>query len=214
MSGSDGETTSRAPGKGLSCARSNGGCGLHRAGRARRADHHGRVHAVPFCDALVDAGTVRGERLLAGAVLLLVGVARRRRMLDARQWLVLLVLLFPQWLASPLTAPALRSFPWLHETGWGVAFLLTLAAPLWLALLSALQVVSVQVPRAVVGATIAGIAAVCLVVPTEAYAVAPKQMPVLVLQLVLTILTVFTWTYAAPRRPAPGRLQWQDRTSF
>lgn len=144
--------------------------------------------------------------LLAGAVLLLVGVARRRRMLDARQWLVLLVLLFPQWLASPLTAPAIRSFPWLHETGWGVAFLLTLAAPLWLALLSALQVVSVQVPRAVVGATIAGIAAVCLVVPTEAYAVAPKQMPVLVLQLVLTILTVFTWTYAAPRLAGAGTL--------
>ena len=137
--------------------------------------------------------------LLAGTALLLVCVARKRRMLDAKQWLVLLVLLLPQWLSSPLSAPAIRSFPWLHETGWGVAFLVALAAPLWLALLSALQLVTAPVPRAVVGATIAGIAAVCLVIPTEAYAIALKQTPVLVFQMLLAILTVFSWAYARPR---------------
>jgi hypothetical protein len=137
--------------------------------------------------------------LLAGAVLLVVSVARRQRMLDGRQWVGLLVLLLPQWLGSPLTTPAIRSFLWLHETPWGVAFLLALAAPLWLALLSGLQVVSVQVPRAVVGAAIAGIAAICLVIPTEAYVISPKQTTVLVLELLLSMAVVFTWAFARPR---------------
>jgi hypothetical protein len=127
-------------------------------------------------------------------------------MLQARHWLVLLVLLLPQWLGVAMTAPAIRSFAWLHEAPWGVAFLLSLAAPLWLALLSALQIVSVPVPRAVVGATLAGIAAVCLVLPTEAYSLTPKQAPVLLLQLLLNILVVFTWTYAAPRLGEVGAL--------
>jgi hypothetical protein len=143
---------------------------------------------------------------LAGTVLLLIGGARKRRKLDGRQWLALLVLLLPQWLGSPLTAPSIRSFPWLHETSWGVAFLLTLAAPLWLALLSALQFVTVQVPRAVVGATIVGIAAVCLVIPSEAYAIAPRQTTVLVLQLLLAVFTVFSWMYARPRLAGTGVL--------
>jgi hypothetical protein len=156
---------------------------------------------TPFASS-VQWQTTLGSALssvLAGTGLLLICVARKRRMLHAKEWLVLLVLLMPQWLAALLTAPIVRSFPWLHETRWGLAFLLTLAAPLSLALLSALQIVSVQVPRAVVGATIAGIAAVCLVIPTDAYAIDPKQTPALVLQLLLNILIVFTWTYAAPR---------------
>jgi hypothetical protein len=144
--------------------------------------------------------------VLAGAALLLFCVTQKRRMLNAKQWLALLVLLLPQWLALLLTAPTIRSFPWLHETGWGVAFLLSLAAPLWLALLSALQVISVQVPRAVVGATLAGIAAVCLVIPIDVYAIAPNQIPALMLQLLLNILIVFTWTYAAPRLTAVSAL--------
>ena len=121
------------------------------------------------------------------------------------QWLVLLVLLLPQWLASPLTAPAIRSFSWLHETRWGAGICCRLAAPLWLALLSALQFVSVQVPRAVVGATIAGIAAVCLVIPTDAYAVAPNQTPVLVLQLLLNILIVASRGCMRPASPEGQR---------
>jgi len=137
--------------------------------------------------------------LLAAVILLSVCAARRQALLRTRHWLALLVLLLPQWLASPLAAPSIRSFPWLHQTSWGVAFLLSLAAPLWLAMLSALQLVSVEVPRAVVGAAIAGIAAVCLVIPTAAYAIAPNQAPVLVLQFLLSVLIVFSWTYAAPR---------------
>lgn len=137
--------------------------------------------------------------LLGGTVLVIVCVARRQSLLRARQWLVLLVLLLPQWLMSLLGAPVIRQVPWLHETRWGVAFLVSLAAPLWLALLSALQLVSVEVPRAVVGSAIAGIAAVCLIIPTDAYSLAANQAPVLVLQCLLSILVVFTWAYSAPR---------------
>jgi hypothetical protein len=137
--------------------------------------------------------------LLASAFLVAVCVARKQALLRAREWLAVLVLLLPQWLASLLAPPFIRPLPWLHETGWGVAFLLRLAAPLWLALLAALQLVSVEVPRAVVGAAIAGIAAVCLVIPTDAYSLAANQAPVLVLQVLLSIFVVFTWAYAAPR---------------
>jgi hypothetical protein len=143
---------------------------------------------------------------LTGIVLLLVSVVRRQRMLDAKHWLVLLVLLLPQWLALPLTAPYIRSIAWLHETRWGVAFLLSLAAPLWLALLSALQIVSVEVPRVVVAASIAGIGAACLVIPIDAYSVSPNEAPVLLLELSLSILVVFTWAYAAPRLASAGTL--------
>lgn len=142
----------------------------------------------------------------AGIVLLLLSITRRQPRLRARQWLALLVLLLPQWIALPLTAPYIRSIPWLHGTGWGVAFLLSLAAPLWLALLSALQLVSVEVPRVVIAAAIAGIGAVSLTLPLDAFLVAPNQAPMLLLQLSLSISVVFTWSYAAPRLASAGTL--------
>ena len=89
--------------------------------------------------------------IVAGLVLLLAGV-RRRSGLGATPWLVLLLLLVPQWLELLLTPPYLRAIPGLHATGWGVGYLLSLAAPLWLALLAALEWVKFEVPRAVVGA--------------------------------------------------------------
>lgn len=141
---------------------------------------------------------------LAGIVLLAVAVVRRERTLRGPQWLALAVLLVPQWLMLPLTAPYVRSIPWLHETSWAVSFLLSLAAPLWLALLSAMDVVPVEVPRAVAGAAIAGIGAVYLVVPVNAYNLAADQTPVLVLELLLNIVVVFSWAYAAPRLEGAG----------
>ena len=119
-----------------------------------------------------------------------------------------LALLVPQWLLSLLAPPFVRSLPWLHQTGWGVAFLLSLAAPLWLALLSALQLAEVEVPRKLAGAAIAGIAAVCLVIPTDAFRVAANQAPVLALQILLSIIVVFTWAYSAPKDwPGQARLR-------
>jgi hypothetical protein len=143
---------------------------------------------------------------LAGVVLLVLGVARRERMLAGRQWVALVVLLLPQWLTVPLSPPYGRTIPGLHETRWGVALLLNLAAPLWLGLLAALEVIPVEVPRAVIGAGIAGIGAVCLMIPVDAYRVEPNQTPVLTMQLLLNILVVFTWAYARPRLVGAGTL--------
>jgi hypothetical protein len=150
------------------------------------------------------AGALSGA--FAGIVLLASSVARRERVLRAPQWVALIVLLAPQWLMLPLTAPYVRNIPWLHETRWAVALMLSLAAPLWLALLSAMEVVAVEVPRAVAGAAIAGIAAVYLVVPVNAYGISANQTPVLAGELLLNILIVFSWAYSAPRLGAAGTL--------
>lgn len=188
---------------------------------AQTREYRTRAHAVAkgFIALAIVAGPIKGYvfptffsamhwQMLAGSALssvcasialLLVGAVRRQRMLRAKEWLALLMLLLPQLFALPLTAPYIRVFPWLHETGWGVVFLLSLAAPLWLGLLSAMQIVSVEVPRATIAAAIAGMGAVCLVIPTNAFRIALNQVPVLLAQLSLGILVVFTWAYTAPR---------------
>ena len=133
--------------------------------------------------------------LLGGIVLLLASVARREHHLSAPQWLVLFVLLVPQWLAIPLGPPYVQSIPWLHQTRSGMTFLLLMAAPLWMGLLSALRLVSVEVPRSVVAAGIAGIGTV-----------RSNQIPVLLMHLLLNIVIVFTWAYACPRLASAGTL--------
>ena len=142
--------------------------------------------------------------LLAGVVLLLLSVARRERMPGRSQGLALLVLLVPQWLAVPLTAPYVSSIPGLHEARWGVLLTLALAAPLWLGLLSSMEWISVEVPRAAIGAAIAGIGAVYLVIPADSYHLAWNQAPVLAIQLLLSIAIVWSWAYAAPRLARTG----------
>jgi len=144
--------------------------------------------------------------LFGGIFLLLASVARREHHLSAPQWLVLFVLLVPQWLAILLGPPYVQFIPWLHQTRSGMTFLLLMAAPLWLGLLSALRLVSVEVPRSVVAAGIAGIGTVCLVVPVEAYTVRSNQIPVLLMHLLLNIVIVFTWAYACPRLASAGTL--------
>jgi len=144
--------------------------------------------------------------LLAAIVLLLASAARRQRLLTTREWLVLLLLLLPQWVTVLLGPSYIESIPWLHATRWGVAFLLMLAAPLWLGLLSALRLVQIEVPRAVAAAGIAGIGAVCLVVPMEAYGVAANEVPMLLMHLQLSIAIVFNWAYASPQLASVGAL--------
>jgi hypothetical protein len=142
--------------------------------------------------------------LLAGLGLLLVSAIRRQRMLSGREWLAILLLAAPQWLGVLLTAHYVGRVPGLHAAPRGVVFLLGLAAPLWLGLLSALEVVSVEAPRAVMGAAIAGMGAVCLVVPTYSYSVTAGQIPVVLLQLLLSVLVVWTWAMARPRLGSAG----------
>jgi hypothetical protein len=136
--------------------------------------------------------------LLAGFVLLLIGLARRERMLAGKQVLALAVLLLPQCAAVVLNPPLGMTTPWLRDTPWGAAFLLSVAAPLWLGLLSALDLIPVEVPRVTVGAGIAGVGAICLTIPTDAYRVAPHQTVALMIHLLVGILVVLTWAYARP----------------
>ena len=135
---------------------------------------------------------------VAGIVLIVLSVSYRQRILGARQWLALLLLLIPQWCSIALS-PLITPLPWLHGMRWGVSLLLSLAAPLWLALLSALDLVRVEVPRSIVAAAIAGIGAVCLVVPVDAYSVTWNQVPMLVLQSLLGIAAVASWAFARER---------------
>jgi hypothetical protein len=64
--------------------------------------------------------------------------------------------------------------------------------------------ISVEVPRAAIGAAIAGIGAVYLVIPADSYKLAWNQTPVLVIQLLLSIAVVWSWAYAAPRLADAG----------
>jgi hypothetical protein len=135
-----------------------------------------------------------------GAGIVLLGMCRAKGwpLLRAREWLVVAVLLMPQFAAN------VASISRLHETRWGVMFLIRVAAPLWLALLSALQLVRAEVPRATVGAAIAGIGAVCLMTPVDAFRVAANQAPMAVVHLLVGVATVYTWVYAAQRLAGAG----------
>src|ERR1700733_4721752 len=86
---------------------------------------------------------------LLGAVLLFAwSLTRHHRMLNMRQWGAILLLSVPQ-MAGILLSPQYSHVLWLSGAGWDTLFLLTLAMPLWLALLAALHVIPVEVPRAV-----------------------------------------------------------------
>lgn len=135
-----------------------------------------------------------------GALLLLTWSRLRRYPLpNSSQWAALLLLALPGWLGLPLTSPDIHLPFGLHATPWGTPFLLSISAPLWLALLSALRIVTVEVPRMVVGAGIAGIGAVCLLLPVDSYAVGPNQVPILLIDLALLLLTLYSWAYARER---------------
>jgi hypothetical protein len=143
---------------------------------------------------------------LAGVGLMLLSAAVKQRMLNAKQWLAILVLSIPQWLTHALDESYVGDVRWLHAPRPGVWQLLSISAPVWLALLSAMQLVQEKVPRTVVGAAIAGIGTVCLVRSTDEYSVAPKQIPVALVQLLLSIVIVYTWAYAKPRLASAGTL--------
>lgn len=130
---------------------------------------------------------------VAGVLLLAWCAAKRWPLLSGREGLVLLVLLLPEFAGN--VSAALR----LHETPWGVMFLVRLAAPLWLPLLCAMQVVHAEAPRATVGAAIAGIGAACLITPVDAFRVTVDQVPMAAIHLLLGVATVYTWGFAAPR---------------
>ena len=148
-----------------------------------------------------------GTALASGAAgLALIGFAavRQEQRLRRGEWAALFLLFAPQWTAGLLMTSGIRPLSALHTTPWGVAFLIALAAPLWLSLLSAAQVVREETPRAVAGASIAGIGAVCLATPGGAYTVTLKEVPFAAVEILLGVLAVWSWTYARPRLATVG----------
>jgi hypothetical protein len=139
----------------------------------------------------------------AAVVLFAVGKTQRQKMLDAGQWKAVLLLLIPQWCSVPIGLLN-GAHRWLRGVGWGAGLLLMVAAPLWLGLLSALGLTQAKVPRAVAGAAIAGVFAVCLVVPVQAYSVAWSQAAILTIRILLNLAVVASWGYAAPRLISAG----------
>jgi len=144
----------------------------------------------------------------AGAALLLVAIVRRERMLNLAQWLIVVLLLLPQWLAFELAAPLIRSIPGIHEIRWGVTLLIQIAAPLWLGLLSALGLVETEIPRGAIAAGIVALGAVCFVVPLDAMVVAPNQLLVLLLRILLGIALVYAWCRAHERIAGASIFAW------
>jgi hypothetical protein len=139
--------------------------------------------------------------LLAGIALSVYALARKGAMLGRREWGTLLLLLIPQW-GSVLIASSANFVPWLHSIGEGTALLLSLAAPLWIALVVAFDLISFEIPMVSVAAAIVGIGAACLIIPANTYGVGWSQLPMLLLQVLLGLVTVITW--AITRSPIYG----------
>ena len=135
--------------------------------------------------------------LLAAVLLVIVAAIRRERIPNRAEWTALLVLMLPQWCFVPF-GPNSSSFSALH-LGWGTALLLSLAAPLWLGLLGATNQIEVEVPRSTIAAAIIGIGAICLTLPLAATAVGWGQVPALLLNALLGVAIVASWTFARPR---------------
>lgn len=144
---------------------------------------------------------------LAGAVLLVFCVARGERLADGGVWSAALILMVPQWCASLLAPPNGAVAPWLHGLGWGAVLLLGVAAPLWVGLASALEVVREETPRVALGAAILGIGAIFLVLPQSSYSLRWNQAIQLTLQVVLGVVTVVTWAAARERISGKSPLQ-------
>jgi len=140
--------------------------------------------------------------------LLLAAMVRREMMLTRAQWFVVLLLLLPQWLAFELASALIRAIPGIHEIRWGVTLMIQIAAPLWLGLLSALGLVEMEVPRGAIAAGIAGIGAMCLIVPLDAMIVAPNQLLVLLLRTLLGIAMVYAWCRAHARISGASIFAW------
>jgi hypothetical protein len=132
--------------------------------------------------------------MLAGGALLIVGAIRGDRIRGLRPWLCLAALALPWFVLNlaGLTPVSAR----LYATPWGVAFLISLAAPLWLGFLSAVRAAPKDVPRLTVGVGIIGAGAALLVIPTDSYSISVVQIPMLLLQLAAGIGAVYAWWFA------------------
>lgn len=127
---------------------------------------------------------------LAGLALLLAGRIHGE-VLPPRAWLAVAALALPGFVVALAKGWVVGRG---YDTPWAVGFLITLAAPLWLGVLSAADAVAAETPRATVAAGIAGVGAALLVIPAGAYTPALTQLPILLLQIAAGVAVVYTWS--------------------
>ena len=159
-----------------------------------------RAYIVPAANDALFRHDLAAEAIssLAAGLLLFAVPGPRAAQQNPQRSRAIWVLLLPTLAATLVRAHILPFLPH-RELEWGTAAALSLASPLWLALLAAAQLISVEVPRTLAGAAIASISTVFLVLDTPSYIVTAGETGAFVTALALSILTVATWTYAATR---------------
>ncbi len=137
--------------------------------------------------------------LLAASLLLCLSLLRRNGPPNRQQGMAIVLLVSVPMVTTLLVASSdLQRPAWFAPSPWGLRLLAALAAPLWLALLSALQMSKAVVPRVLSGATIAALAGACLLLPGPSITLrSAREISATVLTVLVAILTVWTWSYAS-----------------
>lgn len=133
---------------------------------------------------------------LAGCAVLGLGAWRGERLPGARGWGALLLLAGVSFAGELLRRPYVDGVLHVHYVRAALAGTALLLAPLWLALLAALRLVPDAVPRRTVGATLAGLAGYCLLLPGDDLTPRLWEVPALLLYFMQAVATVWMWSYA------------------
>ena len=149
----------------------------------------GAVPAQPFVAEFLSDG-------VAGIVLLMWAFGRRQRAPGRRTWTALLLVIAIELSSIALRRPLVEGALHLPAVRTSQQSLIFMAGPLWLALLGALQWVPEATPRRTVGAGLAGVAAMALLLQEREFSLTWAAIPVLLLTVVQAIAVVWTWSYA------------------
>ncbi len=148
--------------------------------------------------------SLRGNLFLAAALpsalaaLAVLGWARWRgqTLPRARSWGALFLLALVSLSGVLLRRPYIDGVLRVHYAHAAEQGLILLAASLWLALLNGLRLLSEPVPRRTVAWTILAVGASCLLLPADDLTVRWNEVPALLLAVVWTATTVWSWSYA------------------
>ena len=133
---------------------------------------------------------------IASVILLGWTLARGHKLPGRRGWLALLLLISVSLAGLGLWRPYVDEVFHLHYAKAVQQELILIAGPLWLALLGALRWVPETTPRRTVGAVLAGVAAITLLLKENDLTLVAASVPVLVLTAIQAIAVVWTWSYA------------------
>lgn len=136
------------------------------------------------------------SEVIAGALLLGLGLRRSGQMPQGRGWWALVLLATLGVAERLLSRPYIDGIvhvPYVRAAAQGMVLL---AMPLWLALLSALRWVPEAVPRKTVGAALAGVAGYCLLLGAKDMSLRLDETPALLLTGVFAMTLVWAWSFA------------------